>query len=125
MKKIFIHLFILLVSFTSFAQKKHHTKTGIASFYHQKFHGKKTASGEIFNNQNLTAASNYFALGTKVLVTNLKNNKQVFVLINDRMAKHTKRLIDLTYAAANQLEFIALGMCKVKVEIVNNEVEND
>lgn len=92
-------------------------KTGIASFYHNKFEGRKTATGEIFDNDNFTAASNFFKLGTFVKVTNLLNGNTVYVKVNDRMG-HPSRIIDLTENAARKLRFIARGTTKVKVEQV-------
>ena len=102
----------LFFSLTAFAQPR----TGMASYYHTKFSGKKTASGDIFNNQKMTAASNHFSLGDWVKVTNLQTGKSVFVVINDRMAKNSPRLIDLTHAAAKHLNFLDRGICRVSVE---------
>ncbi|NBO23315.1 hypothetical protein EBU94_08265 [bacterium] len=69
--------------------------TGIASYYHNKFVGRKTASGEKFTQTKLTAACNFYELGTKLKVTNLENDSSIIVTINDRMG-HKKRIIDLT-----------------------------
>ena len=91
---------------------------GQASYYHQKFHGRKTASGHVFNQQKLTAACNVLPLGTRVRVTNLRNKKSVIVTVNDRLNKKTKRLIDLTYRAANTLGFIKRGLTRVKIEVL-------
>lgn len=101
---------------TSEVSKPH--KTGIASFYHPKFVGRKTATGDIFSNEKFTAASNYFKLGTIVKVTNVKNGRSIYVKINDRMG-HPSRMIDLTNRAARELKFIAKGTTKVKIEEVN------
>lgn len=87
---------------------------GIASFYHQKFVGQPTATGESFSNDDFTAASNYFDLGTFVKVTNLVNGKSIFVRINDRMGQ-PGRLIDLTRRAAVALHFKTRGLTKVSV----------
>lgn len=120
MKKMCLFL-MLIVGIGSHAQTKTTPKsrTGIASYYHQKFQGRKTATGEIFNHNLLTAASNYFKLGSKVKITNILNGKSVIVTINDRMSKGNKRLVDLTRTAAKQLEFIEKGLCKVLVEIID------
>lgn len=91
---------------------------GQASYYHQKFHGRKTASGHVFNQQKLTAACNVLPIGTRVRVTNLRNKKSVVVTVNDRLNKKTKRLIDLTYRAANTLGFIKRGLTRVKIEVL-------
>ncbi|MCC6182726.1 MAG: septal ring lytic transglycosylase RlpA family protein [Bacteroidia bacterium] len=91
------------------------TTTGIASFYAKKFNGRKTASGQKFSQDSLTAAHKTLTFGTYVLVRNLKNDSTVIVRINDRLPKHSKRSIDLTYRAAKQLNFIKAGLTKVEI----------
>lgn len=93
-------------------------KTGVASFYHNRFEGRKTATGEIFDNDKYTAASNHFKLGTYVKVTNQSNGKIVYVKVNDRMG-HPNRMIDLAEIAAHDLKFIRRGTAKVKIEPVS------
>ncbi len=95
---------------------------GQASFYAARFHGRKTASGEIFNHSKYTAACNMLRLGTLVRVTNLKNGKVVFVKINDRLHNKTSRLLDLTKEAAGKLGFIKAGLTRVKIEVVEKEI---
>lgn len=95
-------------------------KTGVASFYHNKFEGRKTATGEVFDNGKYTAASNHFKLGTYVKVTNQSNGKIVYVKVNDRMG-HQGRMIDLAEVAAQDLKFIRRGTAKVKIEQVSAE----
>lgn len=92
---------------------------GIASFYHNKFVGRKTANGEIFDQEKYTAASNTHKLGTYVKVTNARNGEVVYVKINDRMAASNKRLLDLTSKAAGDLKFKKAGTTSVKVEPVS------
>jgi hypothetical protein len=92
---------------------------GVASYYSSKFEGRKTATGTVFRNAGMTGASNHFKLNTLVLVTNLRNNKSVIVLITDRMHNRMKkkgRVIDLTRNAAKQLDFIQRGLVKVSVQ---------
>lgn len=92
---------------------------GTASYYSSKFEGRKTANGTVFKNAGMTGASNHFKLNTLVLVTNLRNNKSVIVLITDRMHNRMKkkgRVIDLTRNAAKQLDFIQRGLVKVSVQ---------
>lgn len=96
-------------------------KKGVASFYHPKFEGRKTATGEVFKNADFTAACNKLTLGTFVKVTNLANGIAVYVRINDRMAAANKRLIDLASIAAEKLGFIDDGTAKVKIETVPTE----
>lgn len=94
---------------------------GIASFYSANLDGSKTATGERYRNNKLTAASNHFKLNTWVRVTNISNDKSVIIRINDRM--HPKmakkgRVVDLSQAAAKKLDFIKNGLAQVKVEVV-------
>jgi rare lipoprotein A len=93
---------------------------GIASYYADKFVGRQTASGEIFKQNKMTAAHNTLPLGTYVKVTNLRNNKNVVVKINDRLHHRNKRLIDLTKGAAKKLGFIQSGITRVKIQIVDH-----
>lgn len=95
-------------------------RVGTASFYHPKFEGRKTATGEVFDNELYTAASNHYKLGTYVKVTNIANKKVVYVKINDRMG-HPSRVIDLTEQAASDLSFISKGLTKVKIEVVPHQ----
>jgi rare lipoprotein A len=94
---------------------------GIASFYSNKFNGRKTANGEIFSQQKFTAAHNSLPLGTYVRVTNLRNKRTVIVKINDRLHARNKRLIDLTKAAAQKLGFIKSGLVRVKIEVLGKK----
>lgn len=96
-------------------------KKGVASFYHDKFEGRKTATGEVFDNDKFTAASNTLKLGTYVKVTNLSNGEVIYVRVNDRMAKSNSRLIDLASIAAKKLQFHKNGIAKVKVEPVSED----
>lgn len=89
---------------------------GTASWYGGKFHGRKTASGERFNTYDLTAAHRTLPMNTLVKVTNLSNGKSVVVRINDRGPYVGKRVIDLSYSAANQLGFVKRGVTKVRLE---------
>lgn len=113
----FLFFCLLLVINMANAQQVTKQWTGTASYYHQKFEGCKTSSGAVFCNDELTAANNTLPLGSKVKVTNLQNNKTVIVLINDRMHRRNKRLIDLSAAAARQLGFYRQGLCKVRIEL--------
>jgi rare lipoprotein A len=91
---------------------------GIASYYAEKYHGRPTASGEIFNMNELTAAHAYWAFGTKVRVTFLKTGKSVVVRINDRFPGYKGRIIDLSKAAAKKIGLIGPGTGMVRLEIV-------
>jgi rare lipoprotein A len=116
-------VFIGIVAFkTQNAQgQKVEAKKGVASFYHNKFNGRKTATGEVFKNTKYTAACNKLKLNTYVKVTNTANGNVVYVRINDRMAANNKRLIDLASVAAEKLDFKDEGLAHVKLEIVSEE----
>lgn len=94
------------------------TFEGTASWYGPEFHGKKTASGEIFDMTDLTAAHKELPMGTTCIVTNLKNNRSVTVRINDRGPFVKDRVIDLSYAAAKVVGMIDTGTAPVKVEVL-------
>lgn len=93
-------------------------KYGIASFYAQKFNGRRTANGDIYNSLKYTAACNVLPLGIWVKVTNLKNNRSIIVYINDRLHPKNNRLVDLSKAAAEKLGYVSRGLTKVKVEVL-------
>jgi rare lipoprotein A len=109
-------LILLIFIGCSFIPKTEYSQTGRASFYANKFHGRKTSSGEIFKQENLTAAHKTLPFGTLVKVLNLSNDSIVIVKINDRLSKSSPSLIDLSLQAAKQLNFIRFGHAKVKVE---------
>ncbi|UCF70002.1 MAG: septal ring lytic transglycosylase RlpA family protein [candidate division WOR-3 bacterium] len=91
---------------------------GLASYYGAEFHGRKTASGETFDQHDLTCAHRHLPFGTRVKVTNLKNSKSVVVRVNDRGPWVRGRVIDLSYAAAKKIGMVSDGVVKVKVEVV-------
>jgi rare lipoprotein A (peptidoglycan hydrolase) len=95
-----------------------HALNGIASWYGPRFHGKKTASGEIYDQNKLTAAHKTVPLGTKARVTNLENGSTVEVEINDRGPFVEGRIIDLSRAAARALGLVKLGTAPVQVELI-------
>lgn len=94
---------------------------GQASYYAHKFHGRPTASGEIYDENQLTAAHKTLAFGTTVRVTNLNNGKKVVVRINDRGPFVKGRIIDLSYRAAGDLDMIAAGVVKARVEVLRTD----
>lgn len=95
-----------------------HFQKGIASYYGPGFQGEKTASGESFNINDLTAAHRTLPFNTKVRVTNLENSKSVIVRINDRGPFKKGRIIDLSLGAAKKIGLLQAGRAKVKLEIV-------
>ena len=91
-------------------------ETGLASWYGPKFHGKRTASGEVFNQEKFTAAHRTLPWGSRVKVTNLDNGKSVAVRINDRGPYGKGRIIDVSRAAARALGMVGRGITTVQVE---------
>lgn len=112
MMKNVIALIFILISCSLSAQE------GTASYYANKFEGRKTSSGEIFSQKKLTAAHKTLPFGTLLRVTNLSNDSVVVVKVNDRLPQSSTRMIDLSYAAAEQLNFIRKGLTIVKLESV-------
>jgi len=90
----------------------------MATYYGDEFQGKKTASGEIYNQWEFTCAHKKLPFGTMLRVTNLKNKKSVVVRVNDRGPWVKGRILDLSYAAAKEMAMIADGVVKVKIEII-------
>lgn len=89
---------------------------GTASYYAPKFQGRRTASGELFHLDSLTAAHKLLPFGTVLRVTNQKNGKTVVVRVNDRLPNSSKRVIDLSYLAAQEVDMIREGLVQVKIE---------
>lgn len=92
---------------------------GLATFYSARFHGRLTASGERFDRNAMTAAHRTHRFGTRVRVTNLKNGKAVVVRINDRGPYAQGRVIDVSPAAAEELDMMRAGVVPVTVEVVS------
>lgn len=92
--------------------------TGIVSWYADKFHGKKTSSGEAYDKNDFTAAHKTLPFGTKVKVTNQDNGKSVIVKINDRGPHSKNRLMDLSRAAFSEIGSVNSGILKVEMEVV-------
>jgi rare lipoprotein A len=111
----------LLFSFEDIKKVSPTEWKGTASFYHPKFEGRKTSTGEIFSNLKFTAANNFLPLGTSVRITNPKNGQSIVVKINDRMNKNNKRLVDLSQAAAKKLGLIKQGIGEVVMEVIDFE----
>ncbi len=91
---------------------------GIASWYGKHFHGRRTASGEIYNMNSATAAHPTLPFGTRVRVTNLANGHSVVLKINDRGPFAKRRIIDVSRRAAQVLEFVKNGTVRVRVQLV-------
>lgn len=105
-------LFLVLCSF--FLQEA--MEKGKASYYASKFEGRRTASGEVFRQDSLTAAHKTLPFGTRLKVTNLSNDSIVIVKVNDRLSKSSGHVIDLSLKAAKQLNFVRQGITTVTLE---------
>ena len=114
-KTLIILSTIVLLSWTS---SEKITK-GTATYYGQYWTGRLTSSGERFHADSLTAAHKYFKFGTILKVTNMVNDSVRFVKVNDRLPKSSKRIIDLSYGAAKQLNFLRSGVVPVTLEPID------
>lgn len=92
---------------------------GVASWYGEPFHGRRTSSGETYDMHQLSAAHRTLPLPTYVEVTNLENGRQIVVRVNDRGPFHDGRIIDLSYAAARKLDIVGPGTAQVRVRALD------
>jgi len=96
-----------------------YTQAGTASYYHDRFHGRRTASGTRYNKNALSAAHKTLPLGSKVKVTDSRTGRSVVVKINDRGPFVKGRVIDLSRAAAREIGLTKKGLAKVKLEVLS------
>jgi len=101
------------------------SQTGVASYYSDKFDGKKTSFGEIFKKNDLTAAHLKYPYNTILRVINLLNNKSVILRINDRKPDFNGRIIDVSYGAAKRLEMLKSGITEVRIEVLKWGKDNN
>ena len=118
MRKVILTALVLSMGALITGAQDGQTAQGTASYYHNKFNGRKTATGAVFSSDAYTAASNKLKMGTFLKVTNLKNGKVVFVEVNDRMAPGNKRVLDVAEVVAHELGFKSAGTAEVKIEVV-------
>lgn len=102
----------------AFAPPVGFVEEGVASWYGPGYHGNRTSSGEVYDQDALTAAHATFAFGTRVKVTLLSTQRSVVVRINDRFPNHKGRVIDVSRAAARAIGLIGPGTGRVRVEVV-------
>ena len=107
-------------TYTTLPTAEGYAEEGAASWYGSKFHGKQTASGEVYNMHKLTAAHKTLPFTSYVKVTNQENNRSVIVRVNDRGPFHEDRLIDVSYAAAKELGMTNQGVVHVIVEDIGS-----
>lgn len=108
-----------IFSFKNSANDNDEVKTSYVSYYHDKFNGKKTASGQVFSNSKLTAAHRTLPFGTKVKITNPKTDLSVTVVINDRGPFHSSRALDLSKAAFDEIGSLSSGTMAVEYTILD------
>lgn len=94
---------------------------GLASYYGIPFHGRKAANGKTYNMYEMTCAHKSLPFGTKVKVTNLNNQKSVVVTVTDRGPYKRGRVVDLSVAAARELDFMHRGVVPVTIEVIKDE----
>ena len=105
---------------TGVSEKARFSQVGRATYYHKSLHGLRTASGERFNAEAMTAAHRRLKLGSYVRVTHLRNQRSVVVRINDRLPPQSRAIIDLSPKAARQLGMFHRGVARVKVETISH-----
>ena len=94
------------------------TQIGTASFYADKYHGKITYGGDVYDMNGVSAAHPTYPMNTIIRVTNLENEKSIILRINDKMPQWPDRIIDLSLGAARELDFVGNGLVKVKIEVL-------
>ncbi|MBU3700194.1 MAG: septal ring lytic transglycosylase RlpA family protein [Candidatus Kapabacteria bacterium] len=94
--------------------------TGMASYYADAFHGRRTSSGEVFNMHDRTCAHRWLPFNTRLLVTNLSNGRQVVVRVTDRGPWKKTRIVDLSKKAAVDLDMIRAGTARVSIQVVGD-----
>ncbi len=114
----FVYAFASVILAIGLWNLVHYDQVGIASWYGEPFHGRRTSSGEIYDMHKLTAAHLTLPLGTIVLVTNLETGKSVVVRINDCGPYVEGRIIDLSFAAAEKLGMVRKGLAKVGLKVL-------
>src|SRR4051812_38380814 len=113
---IFFSLALIFSPFILLSQQDTFLSSGKASFYHDNFQGRETSNGELYNQNDFTAAHKTLPFNTIVHVTNKQNNRSVVVRINDRGPFKKSRIIDLTRSAAKKLAMIPFGVVPVKIK---------
>ncbi len=116
-KKLVLYTLCTFLTVSLFAQ----IEFGTASFYGKEFNGRKTANGEIYSENKLTAAHRTLPFGTIIKVTNAQNNKSVYLKVNDRGPFHKNRVLDVSTKAATLLDFKHKGTAYVKIEVVDTD----
>ena len=118
-KFVFVYFLVLILFCFSFVRKESFLESGTASYYANKFQGRTTSSGEVFNQNYLTAAHKTLPFGTILKVQNTRNDSIVYVKVNDRLPMRSNKVIDLSLKAAQKLNFVNNGITQVNLIKVN------
>ncbi len=124
MRRLFLY-FVAIISVLGLFSFKSETelKTGVASCYHDKFHRRRTASGEPYDKDKFTTAHRFLPFGTMVMVRNIKTGDSVIVKVNDRGPFHKTRTFDLSKAAFLKIGDLRTGPISVEYKILEKENE--
>ena len=118
LKKFFIGVACLLLTFTGTTFAQQNVQKGGASYYGPGFHGKRSSNGEVFNMHAMTCAHRTLPFGTTLLVRDTKTNNEVIVRVTDRGPFCRGRIIDLSYGAAKKLGMVARGTAQVEIKVL-------
>lgn len=126
MRRVLLCLGLCLMALVADAQQlsEQTIQEGVASFYGKRFDGRRTANGEIFSMDSLTAAHKYLPFDTWLKVTQLETGDTVWVRVNDRLPRTSRRIIDLSRAAARELKMIEKGVARVSLRVGSREEMN-
>jgi rare lipoprotein A (peptidoglycan hydrolase) len=122
LKRIMFLLVLAISTLTGMAQTLS-KMSGVASYYADKFHGRRTSSGEVYDKDGYTCAHRKLPFGTRIRVTNKRNDKSVIVKVTDRGPFSSRLSIDLSRAAATDIGLIDTGIAKVDMEVLPDESE--
>lgn len=117
-----VHIILLLVAFAGTGDVWGQEEE-LASYYHNRFHGRKAASGRVHDADELVAAHRTYPFGTFLRVTNLSNMKRVIVCVTDRGPFRKGRIIDVSAGAAELLDFKKKGLARVRIEVVPGKID--
>lgn len=116
------HIALLFIAFQNL-EVAWGQEEGLASYYHERFHGRKSSSGRIHDKDEMVAAHRTYPFGTYLRVTNLANMKSVIVCVTDRGPYRKGRIIDVSSGAAEKLDFKKKGIARVRVEEVPGPID--
>lgn len=118
-----LNQFLLTLLFAGIAVAMQAQEYGLAIYYNDKFHGKKTASGELYDKTKMTAAHRTHPFGTKLRVKRVDNDKEVIVTVTDRGPFNNGYVVDVSRVAAEKLDLIKAGSARVEVTVITGEAE--